>query len=162
MENTQSAVKLAGIILLASAAFAAGEGRKDLRYIVGPHAAVSITNEYGPISVKPGAANQVLVTAVTHSGKVEIDQTQRGNRIDVLSHLLPGADQESGPVDYEVQVPPDASLLLRSTPGPLHAEKLRGDGTVQGATGTVGVRAITDAPANTKRLTGPLTLTNIP
>jgi len=31
MENTQSAVKLAGIVLLASAAFAAGEGRKDLR-----------------------------------------------------------------------------------------------------------------------------------
>src|SRR6266568_3500591 len=139
MENTQSAVKLAGIVLLASAAFAAGEGRKDLRYIVGPHAAVSITNEYGPISVKPGAANQVLVTAVTHSGKVEIDQTQRGNRIDVLSHLLPGADQESGRVDYEVQVPPDASIMLRSTTGPLHAEKLRGDVTVEGATGTVDV-----------------------
>src|SRR5437879_13772672 len=133
MESTHSAVKLAGIVLLASAALAAGEGRKDLRYIVGPHAAVSITNEYGPISVKPGAANQVLVTAVTHSGKVEIDQTQRGNRIDVLSHLLPGADQESGRVDYEVQVPPDASLMLRSMTGPLHAEKLRGDVTVEAA-----------------------------
>src|SRR5437762_13457028 len=139
MGNTQSAVKLAGIVLLASAAFAAGEGRKDLRYVVGPHAAVSITNEYGPISVKPGAANQVLVTAVTHSGKVEIDQTQRGNRIDVLSHLLPGADQESGRVYYEVQVPPDASLMLRSTTGPPPADKLAGAVTVEAATLTAGV-----------------------
>src|SRR2546422_7568224 len=161
MVNTQSAVKLGGIVLLASAAFAAGEGRKDLRYIVGPHAAVSITNEYGPISVKPGAANQVLVTAVTHSGKVEIDQTQRGNRIDVLSHLLPGAVQDSGRVDYEVQVPPDASLMLRSTTGPLHAEKLRGDVTVEGATGTVDVRDIRDAHVHIKTLNGPITLTNI-
>src|SRR5437867_12506401 len=117
MENTQAAVKLAGIVLLASAAFAAGEGRKDLRYIVGPHAAVSITNEYGPIAVKPGAANQVLVTEVTHSGKVEIEQTRRGNRIDVLSQLRPGADQESGRVDYGVQAPPNDSLMLRSTTG---------------------------------------------
>src|SRR3989442_12336199 len=100
MENTQSAVKLAGIILLASAAFAAGEGRKDLRYIVGPHAAVSITNEYGPISVNPGTPNQLLVTAVTHSGKREIDQPQRGNRIDVLSHLDPEPNQESARVTY--------------------------------------------------------------
>src|SRR5437588_13014039 len=106
MGNTQSAVKLAGIVLLASAAFAAGEGRRDLRYIVGPHAAVCITNEYGPISVKPGAANQFLVTAVTQPAKVEIDQTKRDNRIDVLSHLMPSEDHESGRVDYEVQVPP--------------------------------------------------------
>jgi len=161
MESTHSAVKLAGIVLLASAAFAAGEGRKDLHYIVGPHAAVSITNEYGPISVKPGAANQVLVTAVTHSGKVEIDQTQRGNRIDVLSHLLAGADQQSGRVDYEVQVPPDASLMLRSTTGPLHAEKLSGDVTIEGATGTVDVRDISDAHVHIKTLKGPITLTNI-
>src|SRR5438132_13492934 len=123
MESTHSAVKLAGIVLLASAAFAAGEGRKDLRYIVGPHAAVSITNEYGPISVKPGTANQVLVTAVTHSGNVEIDQTQRGNRIDVLSHLLPGADQESRRVEYEVQGPHNASRVLRSTTGRAPVEK---------------------------------------
>src|SRR5690349_20530888 len=154
MENMQSAVKLAGIILLASAAFAAGEGRKDLRYIVGPHAAVSITNEYGPISVKPGAANQVLVTAVTRSGKVEIDQTQRGNRIDVLSHLLAGADQQSGRVDYEVQVPPDTSLMLRSTTGPLHAEKLSGAVSIEGATGTVDVGDISDALVHFKFLMG--------
>ncbi|HEV2716762.1 MAG TPA: hypothetical protein VGU64_15980, partial [Terriglobales bacterium] len=126
MENKQHALKLAAIVMLASAAFAAGEGRKDLRYIVGPHSTVSVTNEYGPISVKPGAANQVVITAVTHSGKVEIDQTQSGNRIDVLSHLFPGADAQTGRVDYQVQVPPDASLILRSSTGALHAERLHG------------------------------------
>jgi DUF4097 and DUF4098 domain-containing protein YvlB len=161
MENRQHALKAAAIVLLASAAFAAGEGRKDLRYIVGPHAAVSVTNEYGPISVKPGAPNQVLVTAVTHSGKVEIDQTQSGNRIDVLSHLLAGADSETGRVDYEVQVPADASLILRSSTGALHAERLHGDVTLEGATGNVDVREVSDAHVHIKTLKGPITLTNI-
>ena len=123
MQNQRHALKLSAMLLLASAAFAAGEGRKDLRYIVGPHSTVSVTNEYGPISVKPGAANQVIIIAVTHSGKVEIDQSQSGNRIDVLSHLFPGADAQTGRVDYQVQVPPDASLILRSSTGALHASQ---------------------------------------
>jgi hypothetical protein len=161
MQNQQHALKLSAMLLLASAAFAAGEARKDLRYTVGPHSAISITNEYGPISVKPGAANQVVITAVTHSGKVEIDQSQSGNRIDVLSHLFPGADAETGRVDYEVQVPPDASLILRSSTGALHAERLHGDVTLEGATGNVDVRDVSDAHVHIKTLKGPITLTNI-
>src|SRR5207247_10430985 len=111
--------------------------------------------------VTHGAANQCCVAAVTHCGKVEIDPSQRGNGIDGLSHLLPGADQESGRGACEVQAPPDASLMLRSTTGPLHAEKLRGDVTVEGATGTVDVRDISDAHVHIKTLKGPITLTNI-
>src|SRR5207247_10874533 len=52
-------------------------------------------------------------------------------------------------------------LMLRSTTGPLHAEKLRGDVTVEGATGAVDVRDISDAHVHIKTLKGPITLTNI-
>ncbi len=69
----------------------------------GPEAAViSITNQYGPISVKPGSGNQVVVTAILHSDQAEIDQSQSGNRVDILSHLLSRPTADTGRVDYEV------------------------------------------------------------
>src|SRR2546430_16926767 len=67
MESMHPADKLAGIVLLASAAFAAGEGRRALRNTVGPHPPVSITNEYRPTPAQPGAAHPLLGPAVTQS-----------------------------------------------------------------------------------------------
>jgi DUF4097 and DUF4098 domain-containing protein YvlB len=161
MERRQYAAKLMVVVVAAAATFAAGETRKEYRYTVGPRASVSITNQYGPISVKPGHSNEVVVTAVLYSGKVEVDQSQSGSRVDILSHLLPGANAENGRVDYEVLVPSDASLTLRSTTGPLHAEGLRGDLSLEGANANVDVRDVSDAHVHIKTLNGPVTLTNI-
>jgi len=158
----QGGAKLAAVVVvLAAASFATGETRKEYRFTVGPRASISITNEYGPISVKPAVGNQVMVTAILHSNKVEVDQSQSGNRVDILSHLLPGATADTGRVDYEVLVPSDASVTLHSTTGPLRAEKLHGDVSLEGATAIVDVRDISDAHVHVKTLNGPVTLTNI-
>ena len=53
---------------------------------------VSVMNPYGSISVKPSPGNTVMVNAILHSDKVEVDNNQSGNRVDIQSHLLPGAD----------------------------------------------------------------------
>ena len=161
MQSRQRGAKLALVVVLAAASFAVGETRKEYRFTVGPRASVSITNQYGPISVKPAASNQVMVTAILHSDKVEVDQSQSGNRVDILSHLFPGATADTGRVDYEVLVPSDASVTLHSTTGPLHVEKLRGDVSLEGATAIVDVREISDAHVHVKTLNGPVTLTNI-
>jgi len=157
----QRGAKLAVAVVLAAASFAVAETRKEYRFTVGPRASVSITNQYGPISVKPATGNQISVTAILHSDKVEVDHSQSGNRVDILSHLLPGATADTGRVDYEVLVPSDASVTLRSTTGPLRAEKLRGDVSLEGATATMDVRDISDAHVHVKTLNGPVTLTNI-
>jgi len=157
----QRGAKLAVVMVLAAATFAVAETRKEYRFTVGPRASVSITNGYGPISVKPATGNQISVTAILHSDKVEVDHSQSGNRVDILSHLLPGATADTGRVDYEVLVPSDASVTLRSTTGPLRAEKLRGDVSLEGATATMDVRDISDAHVHVKTLNGPVTLTNI-
>lgn len=159
--QTERGAKIAAVLVLAAVTFAAGETRKQYRFTVGPRASVSITNEYGPISVKPATGNQISVTAILHSNKVEVDQNQSGNRVDIVSHLLPGATADTGRVDYEVLVPSDASVNLHSTTGPLHAEKLRGDVSLEGATAIVDVRDISDAHVHVKTLNGPVTLTNI-
>ena len=137
------------------------ESRKEYHFIVGPKAGVSVNNPYGSISVKPSSNNTVVVSAFLHSDKVEVDNSQTGNRVDIQSHLLPGADRQSGRVDYEVLVPADASITMHSTTGPLRAERLHGDVTLEGAAATVDVHDISDAHVHIKTLNGPVTLSNI-
>lgn len=160
MSRTQRA-QLVSLVVLAAAICASAEIRKELRFTVGPGAVVSITNQYGPISVKPGTGNQVLVVAILHSDQVEIDQTQSGSRVDILSHLLAGASADAARVDYEVSVPSDASVSLRSSSGLLHAEGLRGDVTLEGSQANVEVRDISDAHVHVRTLNGSVTLNNI-
>jgi DUF4097 and DUF4098 domain-containing protein YvlB len=137
------------------------ESRKEYHFNVGPKARISVNNPYGSISVKPSTGNTVIVNAVLHSDKVEVDNNQNGNHIDVQSHLLSGADANSGRVDYEVLVPPDASITLHSSTGPLRAEKLRGDMTLEGAAAAVDIRDVSDAHVHVKTLNGPVLLKNV-
>jgi len=134
---------------------------KDYRFNVGPKAGVSVNNPYGSISVKPSTGNVVVINAVLASDKVEVDNNLAGNRVDIQSHLLPGADAQSGRVDYEILVPADASITLHSTTGSLRAEKLHGDVTLEGAAASVDVRDISRAHVHVKTLNGPVTITNV-
>jgi DUF4097 and DUF4098 domain-containing protein YvlB len=134
---------------------------KDYRFNVGARAGVSVNNPYGSISVKPSTGNVVLIDAVLSSDKVEVDNNLVGNRVEIQSHLLAGADAQSGRVDYEILVPADASITLHSSTGPLRAERLHGDVTLEGSAATVEIRDITSAHVHVKTLNGPVTLTNV-
>jgi DUF4097 and DUF4098 domain-containing protein YvlB len=161
MDTRQCAAKLALVVVVGAVTLASGESRKEYRYTVGPRASLSVTNQFGPVSVKSAPGNQVIVTAIIHSDKAEVDQSQNGSRVDVISHLLPGADADSGRIDYEIQVPTDASVSLHSATGPLHAEKLHGDVTLEGASAAMDVRDINDAHVHIKTMNGPVTVSNI-
>jgi DUF4097 and DUF4098 domain-containing protein YvlB len=161
MKRRQRAARLAIVVVLAGATLVSAETRKQYHFKVGRKATLTVMNEYGPISVMPGAVKEVVVTAIVYSDKVEVDSNQSGSRIDIVSHLLPGATDQTGRVDYEVLVPSDASVTLHSTNGPLHAERLHGDVTLEGANAEVDVREISDAHVHVKTLDGQVTLTNI-
>jgi DUF4097 and DUF4098 domain-containing protein YvlB len=137
------------------------ETHKEYRFNVGAKAGITVNNPYGSVTVRPSSGNVVVVNAILSSDKVEVDNHTAGNRVEVESHLLPGADSQSGRVDYEVLVPADASLTLHSTSGTLRAEKLRGDVTMEGAGATVEARDISSGHLHVKTLNGPVTLTNV-
>ena len=137
------------------------QNRKELHFNVGAKAGVSVNNPYGSISVKPSPGNTVVVSAVLASDKVEIDSSQTDNRVDIQTHLLAGADENSGHVDYEILVPSDAIVSLRSMTGPMRAEGLHGDMTLEGAAAVVDVRDVSNAHVHVKTLDGPVTLTNV-
>lgn len=137
------------------------ETHKEFRFNVGPKAVVSVNNPYGSVSVKPSTGNVVVINAVLSSDRVEVDNALLGNRVEIQSHLLAGADAQSGRVDYEILAPPDSSITLHSSSGSLHAEKLHGDVSLEGADATVDVRDITNAHVHVKTLNGSVSLTNV-
>ena len=137
------------------------QSRKEYRFNVGAKAGISVNNPYGSISVKPSPGNTIVVSATLASDKVEVDSSQTDNRVDIQTHLLAGADADSGHVDYEILVPPDAVVSLRSMTGPMRAEGLHGDMTLEGAAALVDVRDISNAHVHVKTLNGPVTLTNV-
>jgi len=149
------------VLALTGLAFGAGEIRKDLHFKVGKRPMVSINNPYGPIVVKAGVPHEVVVSAILHSDKVELDQSSSRNRVDVISHLLPGADQNTGVVEYEVQVPPEADVTVHSENGRIHVEKLGGDIATEGSDSSIEVLDCSNGHVHVKTLNGPVNLSNV-
>ena len=162
MQRSKCTAAIGIVLLVMLAALANAETtKKEFRFEVGTKSKVSIVNQFGSVSVKPATGNYVLVNATIYSDKVEVDQNQSGNRVDVQSHLLSGATPENSRVDYEVLVPADASVSLESSTGPLHAERLHGDVEAEGANAAVDVRDMAGGHVHVKTMAGSITLTNI-
>lgn len=140
---------------------AIAETRKEFRFTVGPKANIVVDNQYGSITIRPGSPNQVLVVAVLHSDKVEVDNSHEGDRLEIESHLLQGADAQSGRVDYELTVPPNIPLNLSSTSGPLSVERTQGDLTLEGADAEVNVRNVSHCHVHVKTMRGNVTLSEV-
>jgi DUF4097 and DUF4098 domain-containing protein YvlB len=161
MARMQSST-IAGLVVVACLVTAAvSETRKEFRFTVGPKANIVVDNVYGAITVRPGSANQVLVVAVIHSDKVEVDNSHEGDRLEIESHLLKGADAQSGRVDYELSVPPNVPLNLRSSTGPMSVERTQGDLTLEGASSEVNIRNVSHCHVHVKTMDGKVTLTDV-
>jgi hypothetical protein len=147
---------LVAISLLALSAVA--QEKREVSYMVGPAAVISITNNYGPITVKPSGSRQVLVETVSHSDTVSLMNEQHGDRIELrAASSRPGTNL----VDYTVLVPASAFVSLRSSDGTLRAQGLRGDVILEASTASVEVTDIGDAHLHVRTLSGPITLTDI-
>ena len=153
-------LSLVAVGLLTVAAFAA-DNRKECRYNVAPGARVTVTNDSGPVEVRGSAGHQVVIAATTHSDKVEVDCAQNGNRIQAITHLLQRSDGSDNRVEYQVLAPPDTSVTVHAPSGPITAEKLRADLTLEGDAAQVDVREVSNAHVRVRTISGPVNLGNI-
>src|SRR6478672_3020638 len=160
VEFPTGVVLLISLLALSAAAQDAlqNKDKKEITYTVGPRAVVSITNNYGPITVRPSPNRQVVVETVTHSDAVSLVNEQHGDRIELRSM---STRQGAYLVDYTVLVPVDAFVSLRSSDGTIRAQGLRGDVILEAAAGSVEVSDIRDAHLHVRTLTGPISLTDI-
>jgi hypothetical protein len=156
-------VKWSVLILgVLAAAASAADNRKEFRYTVGPGASISVANESGPVQVKGSAGRQVVVVTTTHSDQVEIDCTQNGNRVQAITHFLQGrTDGPDGQVEYQLLVPADASVTVRAPSGPITAEKMRGDLSLEGDAAKIDVHDTSNAHVHVRTISGPVRLVNI-
>ena len=140
---------------------AAAENRKEFHYQLAPHSSVTLTNQYGGVEVTPSSDGQVGVVAVLHSKKVEVDATQRGNRLELRTHFLQGAGPEDGRVDYQLRIPADTALNVRSTTGRISVQGINSDVTVEGDAADVSVRQVRGGHIHVHTLSGPIQLQNV-
>jgi hypothetical protein len=137
---------------------AIAQEKKELSYAVGAKAVIFITNNCGPVTVKPSGKREVLVTIVSRSGAASFVNEQHGDRIELRSmSSRPGTNL----VEYTVLVPAAAFVSLRSSDGTLRALGLRGDVVLEAVSGSVEVTDITDARLHVKTLAGAINLTDI-
>ena len=161
MESLQRTTVVTLVLATCLASAAMAETKKQYRFNVGPNAVITVDTQYGAISARPGSSSEVVVTATLYSDKAEVDNLRHGDRIDIESHLMPGADQQTGRVDYEVLIPADATLNLHSSTGPLSAERLEGHLTLEGADAVVNIRDVRNGYVTVKTMGGPITLSDV-
>jgi DUF4097 and DUF4098 domain-containing protein YvlB len=150
-------IVLAGCATLAAAA----ENRKEFHYQLGPHASISLVNQFGGVTVTPSSDDQVMVVALLHSGKMEVDASQRGGRLELRTHFLQNASPDEGRVDYELRIPADASLNVRSTSGTISVEGINSDMVLEGDAAAVVVRQVHGGHIHVHTLSGPIHLANL-
>jgi DUF4097 and DUF4098 domain-containing protein YvlB len=175
MKNrTQTAARVRQALLLLSAAgFLVGTSlaeappnktRKDVKIEIAPGGSLNVVTGGGSVILHSGSGRQVLISYVTHSDKVEVDQSGASNqRVELRSHVL--SDQkptaEEAGVDYEITVPSDVSVNVSTTSAPVNADGLSGDIGLSSETGQITVRNSQKAHVRVRGMTGAVTLNNV-
>ena len=101
------------------------------------------------------------MVALLHSGKIEVDATRRGNRLELRTHFLQTAGPADGRVDYQLRIPADTALNLRSTTGPISVQGINSDMTLEGDAADVSVRQVHGGHIHVHTLSGPIHLQNM-
>jgi hypothetical protein len=138
---------LIGLALFSwSVAFA--EDSKIVTYTAKKNAVISITNNYGPITVKPSAGRQVVVRSIAHSKGVKFEHEEHGKRIALQSI----SDQPGTALaEYAVLLPAD-SFLVAVGGGTVHVEGLSGDLVLESGKALIEVNNINNAHVHVRTM----------
>lgn len=162
MDRTRNTTIVSIVLATCLVSAVSAETRKEFRFTVNPKdkANVSVQTRYGAITVKPGTAFHVAVIAVAQD-KAQVEHLQKGNRIEIESQLQADADKQTGRIDYELTVPPNATVSLRSSTGPITVEHLHGDLTVEGTEAPIEVSNSGGGHVHVNTMNGLITLNEV-
>lgn len=148
---------LAALLITGTAAHAA---TRQFRLPLAAGGSLSIQNPFGSVTVRPAAGQEVVVSANTHSSKVEVDESHAPMRVDLTSHLLQNAGPDEGAVDYEVQVPAGVTVTVRSSTGGIRVEKATGDLNLGSESGAIEIRDADKSHLRVQTVSGTVTVAN--
>lgn len=121
-------VPAAGLLLALAAP--ASAHRLEKHFTVQGRPVITVRNAHGRIEVKSWKKPEVVVVGIHSSSKVEVDTEQAGDRIEVTTHVLTEnvipADLQA---DYQLTVPEESELRVRTDSGNVVVERVSGDMT---------------------------------
>jgi DUF4097 and DUF4098 domain-containing protein YvlB len=123
--------RVAGIALLAFcvAETAGAQTRRfERHFTVQGKPVITIQNATGRIQVRAWDRQEVSITGQRGSGNVEVDTEQVGNRIEIATRVTAtNADPDTLRADYDISVPMESELQVRSDSGNVTVDSVHGD-----------------------------------
>lgn len=117
---------MAGFILAASPARAE---RYEKHFPVQSKPKVTVRNSSGRIQVKAWNKNEVLVTWTNASEKTTVETEEAGNRVEVATQAEDGISADESKTDFEITVPVETELNVRTDSGNVTVDSVHGDMT---------------------------------
>ena len=133
----------AGVLCLPAATFGAGQ-KFEKHFTVKGRPVISIQNvANGRIEVKSSKNLEVVITGSQASNKVNVEIEQVGDRIDVNTTILDTAAQaDELEANFQITVPEETELQLRTQTGLIYVEQVMGDMTLQSVAGDVHLKEV--------------------
>ncbi len=114
--------------LLLPLALPASAHRIEKRFAVEGRPVITVRNTQGRIDVKSWKKPEVVVVGNHSSDRVEVDTEQAGNRIEVTTHVLGEKVRPAElQADYEITLPEESELQVRTDSGLVLVERVYGD-----------------------------------
>ncbi len=138
---------------------------------VGRTSTLLLTNVAGNIQVSPGGNDQIDVQALKHAwgpnaeqakqrlGDATVEAYASGNRVELRVEYAGGRDGRGVDVEFDVKVPGDTSVELRTVSGDIRVSNIKGEIRVQGVSGNLALEG-TPRLVMVKSVSGDITLTN--
>jgi DUF4097 and DUF4098 domain-containing protein YvlB len=144
-ERSASSLLTAGLFLsLAAPAFAGSPEHQERHFAVKGRPLVVLQNIVdGRIEVKSWKNPEVVVASSAVAENVAIEIEQAGDRIDVSASALTASSQPHDvEANFQLTVPEDAELQLKTQTGLIYVEQVRGDMKLQSVAGDVHLKEV--------------------
>jgi DUF4097 and DUF4098 domain-containing protein YvlB len=143
-EHTRLAVFGIGVLLCVSAQAWAGPETQEQHFVVKNRPVVVLQDIVnGRIEVKSWKNSEVVVTSTYTPGKVEVDVEQVGDRIDInASALTNSTAPHDSEANFQVTVPEETELQLKTQTGLILVEQVNGDMKLQSVAGDVHLKEV--------------------
>ena len=134
MNSSCNAVKIGaisaamiGFVLVAAPARA---DRIEKHFAVQNKPMITVRNASGKVQVKAWSRNEVQIAWTNAGGKATVETEQAGNRIEVATRMTDeGVSAEDVKTDFEITVPVESELSVRTDSGNVTVESVHGDMT---------------------------------
>src|ERR1035438_9147811 len=134
----------AGVFLWTAAPSAGATQHFEKHFPVKGHPVVCIHNiGNGRIEVKSTKGSEVIVAGTQASSKVSLETENAGDRIDVSANIVDITAQPSETeVNFQLSVPEETELELKTQTGLIYVEQVIGDMTLQSVAGDVHLKEV--------------------